>query len=226
MNPVALELQAIAVSLDPHVTPQAAPAPTRCGFGPGVYGSDLHHRYSLFYLSPDLFERTNSEFVNFLNQVLPHHLTNYIVFAPSLLKIQVFSPSCHWKSSQHTIEKGFGPAMRTGSSRQFKWLYSTIYSCVSGWVILQPRLNWLVDQPYKFSSRLDSTFCRRSTLPAKWFDSNRTQRWNRNRSHRDQSHLRFPQLPSRPWSSLTSKGRWWRSSTIRSASSSWATERP
>ena len=69
MNPVALELQAIAVSLDPHVTPQGAPAPTRCGFGPGVYGSDLHHRYSLFYLSPDLFERTNSEFVNFLNQV-------------------------------------------------------------------------------------------------------------------------------------------------------------
>merc|ERR1719391_186083 len=74
MNPVALELQAIAVSLDPHVTPQAAPAPTRCGFGPGVYGSDLHHRYSLFYLSPDLFERTNSEFVNFLNQTGLHLL--------------------------------------------------------------------------------------------------------------------------------------------------------
>ena len=95
MNPVALELQAIAVSLDPHVTPQGAPAPTRCGFGPGVYGSDLHHRYSLFYLSPDLFERTNSEFVNFLNQVLPHHLTNFIVSALSLLKIQVFSLSCN-----------------------------------------------------------------------------------------------------------------------------------
>ena len=74
MSPVAMELQAIAVSLDPHVPPQSAPSPTRCEFGPGVYCSDMSRRYSLFYLDPELFNQTNKEFVDFVDQTGLHLL--------------------------------------------------------------------------------------------------------------------------------------------------------